>query len=103
MCLCRGLLKRRYKEIICDFSDVSMRERRVGMSEETAGDVVQALLPSLLAACSPETELTLKVLPTQGKPCTHCCDRKSYFVHCRIGILSFFLRNSTPLQMYLCF
>ncbi|CAL5220434.1 g2449 [Coccomyxa viridis] len=63
----RGLLKRRYKEIICDFSDVSMRERRVGMSEETAGDVVQALLPSLLAACSPETELTLKVLPTQGE------------------------------------
>ena len=40
-------------------------EGRVGMSEGTQGVMAQALLPSPLAACGPETELILEIQPTQ--------------------------------------
>lgn len=67
---CRWLEKRvrRYSHIECDFNDKSM----VGLSGTSdsapANGVVPPLLPSLLAACAPSTELSLSVMSSEGKP-----------------------------------
>ena len=98
-CLCRRLQKRmyRYSRVLCDFSDESMRERRVKKSQRTAGGVVQPLLPSLLACCVPSAELTLIAKGTQGKPATYCFARPEW--HCIVGLLYVTMCNSAPFQI----
>ena len=66
---CMWLLKRvrRYSHIVCDICDGTVVRAGDKLDTGVVTGIVPPLLPLLLEACGPTTELTVSIQPAQGK------------------------------------